>query len=438
MRTGHYLAYAAIAIPLAFLGLPLYVYVPTVYAELPGIGLALAGGVLFAARLLDLFTDPAVGLACDRLRPHVHPLVWIVLGVPVMGGGVYALFNPPLDAGAWYLAGTVSLTYLGWTLLAVPYYAWGAELARSSSAQRRLAAWREAGMLGGALAALLVAALASAKPLAAMSLVVLLLLPLGFALLMLLPRQNAAPVHTRPSLAAAWKHTGAAMRRLLGLHFLNALAAGMPATLFLMYTAQVLQLSAQASGALLLLYFICGVAALPLWVRLAARIGEVRAWQAAIALAALGFLPAAFLGAGDAAVFVAVCMVTGATLGADIALPAAMQSRLANADSQRAGHAREAASFGLWGMAGKLALACAVGITLPLLELFPAGEVRSAALPWVYALAPVLVKLLTAFAVQRSRTLLTNALDEQTLLEVTDETNPMVTDRHARMAAERV
>ena len=437
MPVHRYLAYAAIALPLAFLGLPLYVYVPTLYAELPGVGLALAGGVLFAARLLDLFTDPAVGFACDRLRPRVHPIAWIALGVPVMGGGVYALFNPPGDAGAGYLALAVSVTYLGWTLLAVPYYAWGAELARSPVAQRRLAAWREAGMLGGALAALLVAAVAG-EPLHAMSLMVLLLLPLGLGLLLLLPRESVGLARARPSLADAWRHTGAGMRRLLGLHFLNALAAGMPATLFLMYTAQVLGMSPQASGALLLVYFICGVLALPLWVRLAARVGEVRAWQAAILLAAIGFLPAAFLGHGDAAVFVAVCVVTGATLGADIALPAAMQSRLANADSRRAGHAREAASFGLWGMASKLALACAVGLTLPLLEMFPAGDARSAALPWVYALAPVLVKLLAVFAVQRSRSLLDRALDETSLPEFADEKNSMVNDRHARVAVERV
>ena len=437
MRYRHYLAYAAIALPLAFLGLPLYVYVPTVYAELPGIGLGLAGAVLFGARLLDLVTDPAVGLACDRWRPRVHPLAWIALGVPLMGVGVHALFNPPADAGALYLALTVSVTYLGWTPLAIPYYAWGAELARTAPTQRRLAAWREAGILGGALAALLVAALA-ASPLQAMSLAVLLLLPLGLGLLLLLPREPAGAVHTRPSLADAWRHTGPAMRRLLGLHFLNVLAAGMPATLFLMYTAQVLGMSSQASGGLLLLYFICGLLALPLWVRLAGRVGEVRAWQAAILLAALGFLPAAFLGAGDAAWFVAVCVFTGATLGADIALPAAMQSRLANADSRRAGHARAAASFGLWGMAGKLALACAVGVTLPLLELFPAGEARSAALPWVYALAPVVVKLLAAYAVQRSRTLLVQALDDQTHAEVVDEKDSLVADRAAGVVAERL
>lgn len=434
-----HLAYAAIALPMAFLGLPLYVYVPATYAEMPAIGLALTGLILLAARLLDLVTDPAVGLLCDRLRPRLHPFYWIALGVPLMGVGVHVLFNPPADADGLYLVLAVSLTYLGWTVIAVPYHAWGAELEVEPAAQRRLAAWREAGMLGGALAALLVVALAPGSALAAMSISVLTLLPIGLALLWLLPRPAATRRPVAIKLSSAWRHTGTATRRLVGLHFLNALAAGIPATLFLLYTSNVLGLSDQASGGLLLLYFLCGMAALPLWLRLAGRFGEVRAWQAAILLAALGFLPAAFLGEGDASWFVLVCLLTGATLGADIALPAAMQARLANADSRRAGHAREAASFGLWGMAGKLALAAAVGISLPLLELFPEGESRSAALPWVYALAPVLVKLLAWLAVQRSATLLSTALAVTPLEDSRDDhQTSLAAERSARMAADRV
>lgn len=108
MRSVHYPAYAALAVPLAFLGLPLYVYVPSLYAQLPAIGLGLAGGVLFGARLLDLLTDPAVGWMGDRLRHRVHPLGWMLFGVPVIAFGVHALFNPPADAGVAYLAVSVS------------------------------------------------------------------------------------------------------------------------------------------------------------------------------------------------------------------------------------------------------------------------------------------------------------------------------------------
>jgi len=437
MRPVHYPAYAALAVPLAFLGLPLYVYVPSLYAQLPAIGLGLAGGVLFAARLLDLLTDPAVGWLGDRLRHRVHPLGWMLVGMPVIGLGVHALFNPPTDAGVYHLAVSVSITYLGWTLLSVPYYAWGAELAKTSQQQRGIAAWREGGVLAGALSALMLAAVFSAQPMQAMSVAFLVLLALGGLLLLALPRTALKGSASRPSIRDVWRHTGSGMRRLLGLHFLNALAAGMPATLFLLYTSDVLGVSARTSGVLLLVYFVAGVLALPLWVKLAGKIGEVRAWQLAILLAALGFLPAAFLGAGDVWIFAAVCLVTGATLGADIALPAALQARLANADSENAGHPREAASFGLWGMAGKLALACAVGVTLPVLEWLPAGVERDAALPWLYAFAPVLVKLIALVGIELARAGLSGTVREPFVEEV-DEHEKMVDSGPDGMAVKRV
>ena len=54
---GSMAAYALPAVSLAFLGLPLYVYLPAHYAALPGVGLAAVGVVLLVARLLDLLTD---------------------------------------------------------------------------------------------------------------------------------------------------------------------------------------------------------------------------------------------------------------------------------------------------------------------------------------------------------------------------------------------
>ena len=96
----------------------------------------------------------------------------------------------------------------------------------------------------------------------------------------------------------------------------------------------VIGLDEGSSGILLLIYFGVGLLVLPLWVAYARRVGRVRAWRLAMLIAALGFLPAAFLGPGDLAGFVAVCVLTGATLGADIAMPAALQAQLVVSESR--------------------------------------------------------------------------------------------------------
>ena len=203
-----------------------------------------------------------------------------------------------------------------------------------------------------------------------------------------------------------WQETSRVSREVLGIHLLNAMAGGTAATLFVLYARDVIGMGEGGRGLLLLVYFATGLLLLPAWVAYARRAGRVRAWRLAMLIAALGFLPAAFLGPGDIPGFVVVCLITGATLGADIALPAALQAQLVVSESRQMQKPRGGALFGLWGMAGKLALALAAGVALPLLALLsqPAsGWTQTQVLPWLYAGLPVLIKLLAVLALQRSQ-----------------------------------
>ena len=426
--------YAAPSLPLAMLGLPMYVYLPKVYAELPLIGLTVAGLTLFAARLFDLASDPVVGWLADRYRHLVHPLAWIGTGIPITVTGVWMLFHPTPETGAPALFGYVVLTYAGWTLIGVPHYAWGAELVASERERQRLSTWREGAVLLGALLALFVAA--SAQQEAAlhwMAWLVGLGLPISWITLWHLPRNPRRLVSTRTPHGPFWSRIGDNMRRLIGLHFFNALAAGIPATLFLLYAETTLALTGTQTGLLLLTYFAAGILGLPLWLNAAGRIGAVRAWRHAVWLAAVAFLPAVLLGPGDLLWFGLICVATGATLGADVALPAAIQARLANIESRRHGMPQEGSAFGAFGLAGKLALALAVGISLPLLEILRDTGVADP-LPWMYALFPALIKLGVGLALTRWQIPLSPESDVSASKEAHDEKNHPTVDHTLRLS----
>jgi Na+/melibiose symporter-like transporter len=190
-----------------------------------------------------------------------------------------------------------------------------------------------------------------------------------------------------------------AFRRLLGVFVANGIAAALPATLFLFFVADVLQLTA-ASGALLALYFIAGAASLPLWVRLAARHGRVVAWLAAMALSIAAFAGASQLGPGDLWPFAAICLASGLALGADLTLPAAMAADL----GERQGQA--GACFGVWNFVAKLNLALAAGLSLPLLGSLgyvPGSGDGLPALSFAYALLPLAFKALAGLLLWRWR-----------------------------------
>lgn len=400
MTRGHSLAYGVLGLPLAFAALPIYVHVPRYYAETAGLELALLGGILLGARLLDAFVDPCLGWLADRLaRPRMLALALLPFAL-----GFVALLNPPGGhAGPWLL-GTLALTYLGFSAATVAYQAWGADIGADSPTRTRLTAAREGfGLLGVVLAAALPGLLAAGlnDGIARLSWILppLLLLAAGITFSRIGPGrpQPASGERLRDSLQGALADP--AFRRLLWVFIANGIAAALPATLFLFFVADVLA-GEPASGPLLALYFVAGAASVPLWVKLAARYGRVRAWGMAMLLAIFAFAGASLLGPGDLRPFALICLASGLALGADLTLPAAIAADL----GERLG--RAGACFGIWNFVAKLNLALAAGLALPLLGLLgyrPGGAQGLASLTFAYALLPLGFKLMAAGLLWRWR-----------------------------------
>ena len=192
--------------------------------------------------------------------------------------------------------------------------------------------------------------------------------------------------------------------RLLVAWFVNGIANGVPAALFLLYLRHGLEVTAAEEGMFILAYFAAGILAIPLWLGLARRLGKHRAWALAMALACAAFITVPFLEAREILWFLGVCMITGMALGADLALPPAIQGDVVDVDTWRHGQARAGTFFALWSMATKLALAVAVGVALPSLAAlgFDAAAVDAEGrlgLVGIYAVPAVVLKGLAVLLV---------------------------------------
>ncbi len=404
------LAYAAPALPLAMLGLPLNVSLPAFWAGPMGVRIGTVGLVMTLVRLLDVLFDPAIGRASDRMpgwlrRRFGRRKPFVVAGAPlgVLGGAL--LFFPPPGAGAGHLALAYALLTLGWGMISLPWQAWGAELSDDYAERTRIVAWREAGTLVGVLlAAVLPFALGLNGPEA--SLHVLAAVALGLAIPSFAgllggvrepAGQGAAFVGgLRPALRSAWANRP--FRRLLLAWTLNGIANGLPAALFALICTHILR-APEAFSVILLVYFLAGIVGVPLWTMLARSVGKHRTWCWAMLATCAAFLPVITLGPGDVGMFLGICVVTGVALGADLALPPSMQADVVELDVLNTGEHRAGLFFAAWTMAQKAGNALAVGLGFGLLDL--AGFEAQAsnppaqllALRLLYCLVPVLLKL---------------------------------------------
>lgn len=397
LRPSEIWRYGALGLPLAFAALPVYVHVPRLYAEVSGLDLALLGGLLLLARLFDAVIDPLLGWLADRLS-RLRMMFWSLWP---LAAGFALLMHPPVHSAGIWLLFSLLLTFLGFSALSVAYQAWGADLGQDAGERTRLTAVREGlGLLGVVCAASLPSLLAPALADGLARLVWVFLPVLAIASFLSLSVRRAPhsqPIRQPPpqeGLPAALRQTlsDPAFSRLLAVYVVSGIAAALPATLVLFFVADVLQ-AEKWSGAFLALYFLAGVAGVPLWVRLAACLGRLRAWLAGMLVAVAAFAGTFLLGAGDIVAYIAVCLATGLALGSDLVLPTALAADL----GERMG--RAGICFGLWSFVSKLNLALAAGLALPLLDALgyvPGSQGNLLALSAVYAVLPLLFKLLAA------------------------------------------
>jgi GPH family glycoside/pentoside/hexuronide:cation symporter len=401
------LAYGLLGLPLAFAALPLYVILPNHYAKQFGVPLAALGLVLLGARLFDALLDPWLGRLNDRLLAHSSRAVLaagagaallLALGLVLLFAPDWVMSAPDTADLLLWATAMLIVTYLGYSLLSIAHQTWGALLGGNEMQRSRITSTRE-------LLALIGVLLASVLP----GLLGLPMALLPFVLVLALAwwtwsRSQPPERVSEPDSASLWQPLRESrFRRLLGVFMLNGIASAIPATLVLFFVQDRLQAPAHLEPAFLGSYFLSAAASMPLWLMLVRRIGLARSWGIGMMLAVGVFVWAARLGAGDTTGFLAVCVLSGVALGADLALPSALLAGLLQTPRDGGGQAAAGACFGWWNFAAKLNLALAAGLALPLLEAMgyvPGSRDPQAlqALVLAYCLLPCLLKLLAAWA----------------------------------------
>jgi Na+/melibiose symporter-like transporter len=397
------MGYGLLALPLAFVALPMYVNLPHFYATQFAVPLTSLGAVLLFSRLIDALVDPMLGRLSDALYLRSSVSVLGVALAYVMGllFSFAALFFPPtftdpfdyvIWVGVW-----VTLCHLSYSGISILHQAWASRLGGGASQQSRVVAWREGAGLAGVV-------IASALPVMAgwLSTTAFLGLMLFLGLVVwsrvLLQTQILKDSHTELTDKDNYLPLKQiSFRKLLWVFLLNGIASAVPAGLVMFFIEDQIQASAAMSPLFLGVYFLSGALSLPLWLKLVRAHGLAKSWLIGMALAIMSFGSVVFLGPGDEIAFLAICLASGIALGADLVVPAALLNRVIDQLGHR-GRA-EGLYLGWWNLASKLNLALAAGLCLPLLSYWgysPGTQTAEGlrALSLAYGVLPCVLKLL--------------------------------------------
>lgn len=406
-------SFSATAAPLAAMGLPISIYIPPFYAETMGLSLSAIGAIFMLARIWDVITDPIMGSIIDRYetrwgrRKH-----WIAIGVPILMVSVYMVFLPTAaNVSIAYLGFWMLILYIGYTMVTIAHQSWGAELATTYDQRSRLFSWREVFLVGAMAVALAVPAVIEqfgsgelVDRVAGMGIFVLVLFPVA-----VLPTLLFVPDKpTGRSVAVDWF---AAMKivvenrlflRLLVSIFFSNFAGTASGSMYVFFTGYIFELPSHASIALLL-YFLSGTLAMPMWMKAAIVLGKDRAIKIALLYGVLAKLAIFFAAEpGNVALFWSYTLLMGIAYGATPTLLRSMMADLVDVDELEGGQKRSGLFFALLNTVDKLGSAIAVGVVFLILEQvvgFQAGTQNSPEVIYgvlaVYAFTPALAYVLT-------------------------------------------
>ena len=405
--------YGLANLPTSIVGLPIALYIPAFYSADLGLSLAAVGVLLTLSRLTDVVTDPAIGILSDRWRTRFgRRKPWIVLGTPLMMLSLWKLFVPPEGVGMLYLFGWISALYLSFTLVDLPYRAWGAELSKDYRERSRVTGWREGFGYIGLIASLsipLYVAFGLDMPgprnaLYAIAVVVLFALPIFMTPMLGLVKEpipesiDRTKLDWRRGLRVVWRN--GSFRRLVICFAFFIAAISMTASLSFFFVRHVMEEPFDRYAVFVLVYYVSSTLAIPIWLRISDRLGKHKTVVLGIIWLSLWSAPIPLLGPGDYWTFFFVMIMKGSSIGSLIFLPASMAADIVDLDTLRTGEQRTGLYFSIWGMVNKGAAALGVLIATTSAAWFgfePALDANTAsaklAVACLYSLIPACLAL---------------------------------------------
>ncbi len=281
LQASHSLSFRAglLALPLAFVALPMYVNLPHFYATQFAVPLASLGAVLLFSRLADALIDPLLGRFSDALyaKSTVHVVgVALAYALGLLLSFIALFFPPSFDepfAYVMWVAVCVTVCHLTFSGLSILHQAWATRLGGGAIQQSRVLAWREGAGLVGVVTASVLPVMAGWLP---TTFFLGVMLFLGLFLWSLVFKQT----RTLPAIDATSQQNDSAakdnylplrqisFRKLLVVFLLNGIASAVPASLVMFFVEDQIQASANMSPLFLGAYFLAGTLSLPLWLKL--------------------------------------------------------------------------------------------------------------------------------------------------------------------------
>lgn len=139
------LSYGLGALGKDFACAPIYIFLMFYFTDVAGLSAAFVGTIFLAARIIDVITDPMMGVIVDNTRSKFGKFrPWIVIGTLLNAVVLVGLFSTHMFEGTTlyiYAAAAYILWGLTYTIMDIPYWSMIPALSSSRQEREKLVVW---------------------------------------------------------------------------------------------------------------------------------------------------------------------------------------------------------------------------------------------------------------------------------------------------------
>lgn len=405
MKTSGIISYSLLAFCLAFIGLPIYVYLPSYYSNNFEINLKSIGVILLCTRLFDTIQDPVIGILCDKFA-HFRKKI-IFFSSPLLGISFLLLFVPIVENHiVLWLAFFLIITYTIFSVIYISYQSLAVNFSHKYHFKTTIIAYRESFFVLGiicatVLPAVLVKFMTELHAFKIVGIVYLILITsLAVVFYFLSPDGNVILKEKNKSGKISLEiFKNKILRNYFWVFIFNAFASAIPAVLIIFFVEQYLVLKG-ITWLFLLLYFVGLLVGVPFWAKVSFMMQDkIKAWFVASVATVCVFSMCLFLKQGDIIFYSIICFLAGFGFSADLSLA---YSYLTDIIQDGNLNHQESVIFGFTNFILKFALAVSSGILVYFIGFFEENIVMQKQFIYLnYTILPIMLKVISVILIYK-------------------------------------
>lgn len=401
------ISYSIFAFPLAFIALPIYIYLPNYYADNFALNLKNIALILLITRLIDTIQDPIFGIISDKFPQYSKKIICYI--APFLGLSFLALFYPLINNISLWLIIFLLITYSFFSIIYMNYQAYAVNFSDNYHLKTKIIAYRETFFILGIIFAAIAPAILFQYFNEIISFIIL-----GFSYVILItilaiifyykvPIINTeSPANKTRSKIANIKIIWAnkLLKKYFIIFFFNGFAAAIPATLIIFFVENII-MRKELLGLFLLLYFIALLFGVLFWSKISKILNDkVTTLLIAMFFTIITFIWCYFLQSGEVILYGLICIFSGLGFGGDLALS---YSILTDLIQKYKLEKQQTTIFAISNFLIKLSLTLASASLIYIIALLENNPIEQKAfISFAYALLPIIFRIFAIFILYKN------------------------------------